>query len=79
MHLSLKASNWHFHWTLVASEMFVIIILQQVFQKPRYLYNDDDEYDNFYGAITQHMPLQGCLDKNHVTWHRYASGKNVVI
>jgi len=26
---------------------------------------NDDEYDNFYGAITQHMPLQGCLDKDH--------------
>jgi len=26
--------------------------------------DDDDEYDNFYGTITQHMPLQGCLDKN---------------
>jgi len=23
----------------------------------------DDEYDNFYSAITQHMPLQGRLDK----------------
>ena len=22
-----------------------------------------DEYDNFYGAITQQMPLQGRLDK----------------
>ena len=26
--------------------------------------NDDDVYDNFCGAITQHMPLQGRLDKN---------------
>ena len=26
--------------------------------------HDDDEYDNFYGAITQHMPLQGRLHKN---------------
>jgi len=25
--------------------------------------DDDDRYDNFYGAITQHMPLQGRLDK----------------
>jgi len=25
--------------------------------------DDDDEYDNFHGAITQHMPLQGRLDK----------------
>ena len=24
---------------------------------------DDDKYDNFCGAITQHMPLQGRLDK----------------
>jgi len=22
-----------------------------------------DEYDNFYGTITQHMPVQGRLDK----------------
>jgi len=26
--------------------------------------NGDDENDNFYGAVRQHMPLQGCLDKN---------------
>jgi len=25
--------------------------------------DDDDEYDNFYGVITQHMPLQGTLTK----------------
>jgi len=28
--------------------------------------DDDDEYDNFYGAITQHMPLQGRLDKKPI-------------
>ena len=27
--------------------------------------DDDDECDNFYGAITQHMPLKGRLDKDH--------------
>jgi len=30
---------------------------------------DDDEYDNLYGAITQHMPLQGRLDKDHDACH----------
>jgi len=28
-----------------------------------YLGDGDDEYDNFYGDITQHMPLQGRLYK----------------
>lgn len=27
----------------------------------------DVEYDNFYGAVTQHMPLQERLEKN--MWH----------
>ena len=26
-------------------------------------HDDDDGYDNFCGTITQHMPLQGRLDK----------------
>jgi len=32
------------------------------------LYNtaaDGDEYDNFYGAVTQHIPLQERLNKSH--------------
>ena len=29
--------------------------------------DDDDEYDDFYGTITQHMPLQGRLDKDRDT------------
>jgi len=39
---------------------------------------DDDadyEYDNFYGTITQHMSLQGRLDKDHETCQRYALSK----
>ena len=31
----------------------------------------DDEYDIFYGAITQHMPLQGRLDKKPIACQRY--------
>ena len=27
--------------------------------------DNDDEYDNFYGAITQYIPLQGRLDKKN--------------
>jgi len=34
-------------------------------------YDDDDDDDNFYSAITRHMPLQGRLDKIHVTCQRY--------
>ena len=37
--------------------------------------DDDDEYDNFYSAITQHMPLQGRLDKDHDTCQKYALSK----
>jgi len=29
--------------------------------------HDDDESDDFYGAITQHMPLQGCLVRKRYT------------
>jgi len=36
---------------------------------------DDDEYNKFYGAITQHMPLYGCLDKKPVTCRRYDFSK----
>ena len=36
-------------------------------------YDDDDKYGNFYGVITQHMPLQGCLDKD--TCQRYGLSK----
>ena len=32
--------------------------------------NDDDEYDNFYGAVTQHMLSQGRRDKILVTCQR---------
>jgi len=28
--------------------------------------DDHDEYDNFYGAVMQHLPLQGLLDKKHI-------------
>jgi len=38
-----------------------------------HFFDDDDEYDNFYGAITQHMPLQACLDKTCVVYF-YHSG-----
>src|SRR6218665_1244016 len=37
--------------------------------------DDDDEYDNFYGAITQHMPLQGRLDKETIVCQRYDFSK----
>src|SRR6218665_2408090 len=37
--------------------------------------DDDDEHDNFYGAITQHISLQGQLDKSRVTCQRYALSK----
>ena len=37
--------------------------------------DDDDEYDNFYGAITQHMPLQGHLHKKLVACQRYDFSK----
>jgi len=36
---------------------------------------DDDEYDNFYGAITQHMLLQGRLHKKLVACQRYDFSK----
>jgi len=32
--------------------------------------DDDDKYENFYGAITQHMPLQMRLDKDRDTCER---------
>ena len=34
-----------------------------------------DEYDNFYGAITQPIPLQGRLDKKPVECQRYDFSK----
>jgi len=34
-----------------------------------------DENDNFYGAVTQHMSLQGRLEREHVTRQRYALSK----
>jgi len=37
--------------------------------------DDGDEYGNFYSAITQHMPLQGRLDKDHATCQRYVLSK----
>jgi len=39
----------------------------------QYVHNDDDddEYNNFYGAITQHMSLQGRLDKKPIAFQRY--------
>jgi len=37
--------------------------------------DDNDEYDNFYGAITQHMPLQGRLDKKPIACQRYDFSK----
>jgi len=38
-------------------------------------HDDEDDYDNFYGAKTQHMLLQGRLDKDHDTCQRYALSK----
>lgn len=35
-------------------------------------YDDDDENDNFYSAVTQHMLLKDCLDKKHAACQRYA-------
>src|SRR6218665_1361228 len=37
--------------------------------------DDDDEYNNFNGTVTQHMPLQGCLYKTHVTCLRHDFSK----
>ena len=42
-------------------------------KSPGYLPDNDDEHDNFYDAITQHMPLQGRQDKLYVTCHYYNS------
>src|SRR6218665_105073 len=39
--------------------------------------DDDDEYGNFYGAITQHMPLQGALTKNPSYVRDMISGSSV--
>jgi len=37
--------------------------------------DDDDEYENFYGAITRHMLLQGRPDKKPVACQRYDFSK----
>ena len=41
--------------------------------------DDDDEYDNFYGTITQHMPLQGRLHKNMSHVRDMTSRSSVVL
>src|SRR6218665_3261409 len=38
---------------------------------PYCICNDDDEYNNFDGAMTQHMPFQGRLNKNPVAYQSH--------